>query len=288
MTGTRCDVIGGTTYCAFDDTGLPCTGASNCNFGCLGAYCTVACNTGADCPNGYGCMGVGTPPTRVCVKAEALCDSSDTSACVGPAFCDSTAQMLVSGCTTECASASDCPQRAAGLSPWTCDLASGGLCRRPPDVYGPLPNGFTPAQYTCNLASEEVNVCNDSLHLDFTAGTSPAPPAGVVCGAAMTTPGSATDSCVDSCTYQGSCPFGFACTALGSLGASRIGLCLPTGSGEVGAACVHDSDCVFGFCLSSSHKCSRDCTADGVCPGGTTCTAGGAPPVGSLPFMQCE
>jgi hypothetical protein len=287
MTGTVCDTISGTTYCAFNDTGLPCAAASSCNFGCLGSYCTVACNTGADCPNGYGCTGVGTPPVRVCVKAEAPCDTTDTSACLGPAFCDVTLQMVVGGCTTYCTTASDCPQRAAGLSPWTCDVASGGLCRRPPDVNGPLPTAFTPAQYACNASSMEVNVCNDGQHIDFVAFDVPTPPA-VTCGASMTTPGIVTDSCVDSCTYQGACPYGNACVAVGSINGNRIGLCLPVGAGEVGASCTHDGDCVFGYCPSATMKCSRDCTADGVCPGGTTCTAGGGPPVGGLPFRRCQ
>ena len=273
--------------CVFDDTGRPCSVAANCNFGCLGSYCTVACNTGADCPNGYGCMGIGSPPTRVCVKAEVPCDTGSTASCVGPAFCDVTVQMVVGGCTTQCTSASDCPQRAAGFQPWSCDLAAGGLCRRPPDVFGPLPNGATPAQYACNAQSVVVNVCNDAQHIDYGAFDIPNPPA-VSCGATMTTAGIATDSCVDSCRYQGSCPFGFACTAVGSLGAGRIGLCLPTGGGEVGAPCVHDSDCVFGYCPSGTLKCSRDCTADGVCPGGTTCTPAGGPAVEGQPFRRCQ
>jgi hypothetical protein len=287
MTGTVCDTISSATYCAFDDTGLPCSSASNCNFGCLGTYCTVACNTGADCPNGYGCTGVGNPAVRVCVQAEAICSTTDTSACLGSLFCDVTPQMVVGGCTTACTTASDCPQRAAGLSPWTCDVASGGLCRRPPDVYGPLPTAFTPAQYACNVSSMEVNVCNDAQHIDFVAFDVPTPPS-VTCGASTTTPGIATDSCVDSCTYQGGCPFGNACVAVGSINGNRIGLCLPVGAGEVGSSCAHDGDCVFGFCPSSTMKCSRDCSADGVCPGGTTCTAGGGPPVEGLPFRRCQ
>jgi hypothetical protein len=104
----------------------------------------------------------------------------------------------------------------------------------------------------------------------------------------MTTPGIPTDSCVDSCRYQGGCPFGFACTAVGNLAGARIGLCLPTGPGEVGAPCAHDGDCVFGYCPSALLKCSRDCTADGVCPTGSTCTPAGGPAVEGQPFRRCE
>ena len=116
--GTRCNVSA--SYCVDDDTGRVCAAAATCNFGCLGnEYCTNTCNVGADCPNGYGCMAVGGQ--RICVRAEAPCDATDTSASIVPRDCDTTAQMLVSGCTLPCATASDCPQRAAGFASWTCD-----------------------------------------------------------------------------------------------------------------------------------------------------------------------
>jgi hypothetical protein len=285
MEGTICETIGASTYCAGDDTGRACTAAATCNFGCLTGqeYCTKNCATGADCPNGYGCMEVSSQ--RICVKAEAPCDATNTAACIAAAACDTSAQLLVSGCTLVCASASDCPQRAAGFQAWTCD--AGGICRRPPDVYGPLQNGATPAQYACNAEDVTVNVCNDAQHIDYGAFDIPNPPV-VSCSATTTTAGIATDSCVDSCRYEGGCPFGFACVAVGSVGSDRIGLCLPTGGGEVGAACAHDSDCVFGYCPSALGTCSRDCTADGVCPGGTTCVAGGAPPVEGAAFRRCQ
>jgi hypothetical protein len=56
----------------------------------------------------------------------------------------------------------------------------------------------------------------------------------------------------------------------------------------VGAACTQDGECVFGYCPSATMKCSRDCTKDGVCPGGTTCTAVGGPSVEGLPFRRCQ
>jgi hypothetical protein len=194
-------------------------------------------------------------------------------------------QLVVGGCTTVCSSASDCPQRAAGFSPWSCD--AGGICRRPADVFGPLQNGATPAQYACNAQGMPVNVCNDNQHIDYQAFDFPNPPA-VSCSATTTTAGIATDSCVDSCRYQGSCPYDFACVGVGNLGSARIGLCLPTGAGEVGATCAHDGDCVFGYCPSALGKCSRDCTGDGVCPSGSTCTAAGGLPVEGAPFRRCQ
>jgi hypothetical protein len=285
MTGTVCAPFGSVQYCVTDDTGRTCNAAGTCNFGCLTSpqYCTVPCNTGGDCPNGYGCMPVGSNNVRVCVKAEAPCSTADASACIAPSACDVSLTLVVGGCTLTCSSASDCPQRAETLTPWTCD--GGGICRRPPDVYGPLPTGVE-AQYACDAAQAVVNVCNDGLHIDLASGNVPAPPP-VSCTATMTTYGiPATDTCIDSCTYQGGCPFGNACVALGDLGSVRIGLCFPTGGEEVGTACATDEECVFGYCLNGS--CSRDCTVDGVCPGGTTCTAGSAPPVEGMTFRACQ
>lgn len=284
MTGTRCETVAGTTFCAGDDTGRQCAGASACNFGCLlgPKYCTSACGTGADCPNGYGCMPVGNPPQSVCVKAEAPCSAQDPSACIAPSACDEALPLIVSGCTLVCNSAADCPQRAAGLSPWTC---LGGLCKRPPDVYGPLEGGATPAQYACDANSQPVNVCNDGQHIDFATFSIPNPPV-VNCNSPMTTSGVPGDSCLDSCRYQGGCRYGFACAALATIGAERIGLCMPSGSGEVGTGCSNDTQCVFGYCRNG--KCTRDCTRDGVCPSGEACVAAGGPSVEGLPFKRCQ
>jgi hypothetical protein len=226
-------------------------------------------------------MPVGSPPVDVCVQANAEC-SSDAARCIVSSACD--ASLLVSGCTLACDTAADCPVRAAGMAPWTCD----GLCRRPADVWGPLPGGWQPSEWYCDGASQPVNLCGDGLHVDFDAFTIPAAPA-VDCGAATSTPGVAGDACVDSCRQAGGCPWGFACVGVGSLGADRIGLCLPSlGSGEVGASCVRDSDCAFGYCNRSAGVCSRDCTLDGVCPGGSACVAVGGPGVEGLPFRRCE
>jgi hypothetical protein len=128
-------------------------------------------------------------------------------------------------------------------------------------------------------------VCNDGQHIDFGAFTIPNPPV-VSCSSSTTTDGPAGDSCVDSCRYQGGCPFGFACTAVGGVGGARIGLCIPTGSGEVGASCANDTQCAFGYCLNGT--CSRDCSSDGICPGATSCVAGGGPNVEGMPFRRCQ
>jgi hypothetical protein len=282
--GERCVAVGSEEYCVLSDVGRACTAASTCSFGCLTSqeYCTMACTSGSDCPNGYGCMTVSGQ--SVCVKAEASCDATDTSSCIAAAACDTT--LLVSGCTLVCNTASDCPQRAAGFQPWTCD--SGGICRRPPDVYGPLGQGVTPTQYACDGSGDVVNICNDAQHIDFTQFIIPTPPA-VSCSATTTTSGVSGDACVDSCVYQGSCAFGFACTALGSVGADRVGLCLPSlGGGEIGASCATDGDCVFGYCNRTAGTCTRDCTADGICTTGSACTASGTVPVGGEPFRRCE
>ncbi len=283
MAGTRCIDPGGGAVCLGNDVGRTCNAASACNFGCLTGpkYCTASCASGSDCPNGYGCMDVGSPAVKVCVRAEAYCDQGDTSACIAPAACDLSPNMILGGCTLACSSAADCPRRAAGLAPWSCD----GLCRRPADVYGPLEGGYTPAQYYCDAQLNVVNLCNDAQHINFAQFSIPAPPP-VDCASGVTTDGSPGDACLDSCRYQGGCAFGFACSAVGQVNGQRIGLCLPAGGGEVGANCNVDGQCAFGYC--NNGKCSRDCTHDGVCPTGSTCIAAGGPAVEGAPFKRCE
>jgi len=288
LSGERClpDPIGGNT-CQMSDIGRVCAVANDCAFGCLTAqqYCTAGCVTGSDCPNGFGCQSVGSPGQRVCVKVEADC-ASNTTACIAAAACDTSASLVVSSCTIACATASDCPQRAQGFATWTCN--GSGICKRPADVYGPLGQAVR-ASYACNAASATINICNDTQHMNFTSFTIPAAPS-VSCSASSTTDGVAGDNCVDSCRYQGGCVFGFACTAVGSLGAGlRIGICLPSqGGNEVGQACTTDSECAFGYCARTLGVCSRDCTFDGVCPSGSTCQAGTAPAVEGLTFRYCQ
>lgn len=283
--GFRCHDPGdGSPACVLSDVGRSCSTASQCHHACfLGpGYCTAPCATGGDCPNGWGCMEVASQ--KVCVKAAEYCDGVDNSACVVPTgSCDLSPTMVIGGCVTTCSTAADCPQRAAGLAPWTCD--AGGICRRPPDVQGSLEGGYAPAQYACNGLDQVVNLCNDAQHIDFDQFTIPAPPA-VSCGSASTTDGVPGDACVDSCRFQGGCRQGYACTSVGSIAGGRIGLCLPTGTGEVGAACTRDRDCAFGYC--SQQKCSRDCSKDGLCPTGSTCVAAGGPNVEGLPFRRCQ
>ena len=274
-------------YCAVIDVGRPCADCSSRNFACTGPhYCTMQCASGADCPNGYGCMPIGSPAQRVCVKAEAPCSAQDPSACIVSAACDvQSSSLIVSGCTLSCASASDCPRRANGLPSWACQ---GGLCRRPSDVVGPLEGG-APAEYACNGLGQPINICNDNQHLNFTTFSFPSPP-NVNCASPTTTDGLPGDSCVDSCRYQGGCRAGYACSAVGGLDNERIGLCLPTGNGEVGAACTIDAQCVFGYCSGAPNakKCSRDCTYDGICPTGSTCLTAGGPTVEGSAFKRCQ
>ncbi len=283
MQGTRCIEFGAAgSWCVFSDIGRTCNVAGDCSFACLTSqkYCTAKCTTGSDCPNGYGCQAVGTPPTSVCVKNEAACGPGMTGACIAPAACDNT--MLVSSCTQACGSAADCPQRAQGLAPWTCN----GLCKRPADVVGPLAGG-EPAEYACQGGSI-VNLCNDAQHMNFDTFTIPPAPV-FTCPVAVSKPGAAGDTCVDSCRYQGACIHGFHCTGIGSVGANRIGLCLPgLGGGEVGAACTRSADCYFGHCNLNTNKCSRDCTVDGLCPTGSACSAGATPAVEGRLFRRCE
>ena len=276
--GFRCEEEGGVDFCRQSDIGRACNAAGQCNFACLSPldHCTSQCQTGNDCPNGYGCSSVGA--SKVCVRLAADC-AADTSQCVSAQACDNT--MVISSCTMPCASSADCPQRAAGFQPWSCD----GFCRRPPDVYGPLPGGTEPAQWACNFNSQVVNVCNDGLHIDFDALPQPSPPA-VNCGSPSTTDGLPGDACLDSCRYRGACPHGFGCVAAAESGGSLIGLCLIEGSEEIGSSCTSNSECAFGLCKDS--VCSRDCSRDQVCPTGSTCTAEGGPLIEGTTYKTCQ
>jgi len=278
--GARCLTIGNDTYCADADVGRTCSQATDCNYGCLtpGSYCTTTCTAGSDCPNGFGCATVGTNG-KLCVRAEEYCGGT-TNTCT--LACDT--NMLVSSCTLTCSSPSDCPQRSSVLGAWTC---SGGYCRRPSDVYGPLGQGEQ-ASYACNLSSQEVNLCNDAQHIDFDQFTIPSPPS-LTCPSANVVDGASGDDCVDTCRYAGACAFGYECTGIGDISNSRVGLCMPSqGAGEVGSSCTKDRDCAFGYC--SSGKCSRDCSADGICPTGSICTAVGGtyPNVEGIAFKRCQ
>lgn len=276
--GLRCETIGGSDVCVQNDVGRACTTAGQCNFACLNPldYCVSECSSGADCPAGFGCMAVGS--SDVCVRLSADC-AADTSQCAS--VCDNSANLVVSSCTIPCASVADCPQRAAPFAAWTCD----GFCRRPGDVYGPLPGGFEPAQWACNGSAQAVNVCNDGLHIDFDAFSVPAAPP-VNCSSPTTTDGLPGDACLDSCRLQGACEYGYGCVAVGEVSGQRIGLCMPSGSGEVGAACSSHGNCAFSMCEDG--VCSRDCSKDGVCPEGSQCVAKGGPNVEGFAYRICE
>jgi len=277
--GARCLTLGPDTYCVDADVGRTCSASTDCNYGCLtpGSYCTTTCTSGADCPNGFGCATVGTSG-KLCVRAEEYCGGT-TNPCT--LQCDT--GMLVSSCTLPCTTASDCPQRASILSKWTCNTS----CQRPSDVFGPLGQNQG-ASYACNVSNQEVNLCNDAEHIDFTQGTVPTPPT-LVCPSTSVADGVSGDVCVDSCRYAGSCAFGSACTGIGNVSSTRIDVCTPAhGSSEVGSSCTTDGDCAFGYC--TSNKCSRDCSADGICPTGSTCTVvgGSYPTVEGIAFKRCQ
>jgi len=280
--GSKCLPEGSGSLCFFSDVGRACTMAAECNFACIQGvdYCTTPCNSGADCPNGYGCMPIGSPAQNVCVKAEALCDGANNGDCIAQAACDLSPNLILGSCTTTCNTPADCPQRAAGLAPWSCD----GLCRRPADVLGPLPGGYTPTEWHCDSNLNPVVLCNDAQHIDFQTFSIPATPV-VDCFSQFTTTGAANDSCVNSCTFAGGCPDLFQCVGLGGINGQRVGLCLPYGAKEPGQACATNVECAFGYCYQGT--CSRDCSRDNLCPAGLTCTAGGGPNIEGLPFKRC-
>lgn len=259
MTGTRCS---NQNFCAFDDVGAMCTGKGQCNDTCAAGpganYCTAVCYNGGDCPAGWGCsqpMG----GTRVCLKLDVYCTAGEQ--CAGQA-CDT--NMLASGCTMQCTSASDCPQRDPHLLPWSCSqFTSGTYCSRPGDVYGPLYQDETEA-FACSFDSQNVTLCGDGLAV--TPVPSVCPKTDVVYG---------TEKCVSTCRLQGGCGYGFACVnGLAGIGPSStpVAICVQTGFAEVGQTCSKNENCLFGLC--NSGKCSRDCSGDNVCPSGFQCSGG--------------
>jgi hypothetical protein len=281
--GTACLDVNGESYCAGRDVGKACTAATapqDCNFACTPqSYCTIPCQSGADCPTAYGCAPVGGQ--NVCVRVAAFC-GDDPSVCIVPAACDGS--RLFAGCTISCNSAADCPRRPAGLDAWTCN----GLCQQPQTVWGPLPGGASAEWWESCLVGAPVNLCNDGQHIDFQHESIPLPPV-LACDSDTSTPGVPGDTCADTCRYEGGCPYGFGCSAIGQTATvSRLGLCLPTGGGEIGAPCTWDGDCVFGYC-TGANRCSRDCTADGVCPKGASCNPTSPTDlVEGKPFRRCE
>jgi len=222
-------------------------------------------------------------PQKVCIKYETAC-GADIADC-RPGVCDTT--LVLPGCTGSCDSAADCPKRAAGLPAWTCDAS--GICRRPPDVFGPLGQSMS-AAYACDALGMAANLCDDGQHINLATLSVPPPPA-LSCDVPAVTPGAPGDSCVDSCRYRGGCVFRHACVAVGSAGANRVALCMPTTGagegGEVGAPCDRHQDCAFGYC--DRGLCSRDCTPDGVCPSGTSCQEGAdGESIEGLVFRLCR
>jgi hypothetical protein len=278
--GARCLTIDTDTYCADADVGRTCSVSSpgTCNYACVSpGYCTTPCTSGADCPNGYGCAMVSSQ--NVCVRAEQYCGSGGTTC--STLDCDTS--ILASGCTLPCTSVADCPQRASILAQWTCST----YCERPTDVSGPLAQGET-ASYACNTSNAEVNLCNDAQHIDLSTGAVPTPPS-ITCPVSMSVDGTTGDVCLDTCRYSGACAFGYECTGIGDISNTRVDVCMPSqGSGEVGSSCSMNGDCAFGYC--STNVCSRDCSADGICPTGSTCTAVGGmyPTVEGISFKRCQ
>lgn len=270
MTGTRCTYDTG--FCAFDDDGKPCNGTGQCGDACAAlGYCSSECNTALDCPGGWGCVGASTGG-KACVRLDQLCDASNYSACLSQAHCDNET-MLVGGCTIQCTTVNDCPQRALGLPTWYCNQ---GVCIRPDDVWGAVPKGDT-TQWACEPYNNTVvNLCADALTFD-------AAPA-LTCPVSVSVPTSG--GCVQSCRYSGGCGYGWGCVGLGEMAGQRVGICIRAGAGEVGQGCANNEDCLFSLCDNGT--CSRDCTVDGVCPTGFSCIAGGSPNVEGMQYRICK
>lgn len=283
MAGTKCTY--GTNYCAFDDSGKPCSGVSGeCNDACSTSvgYCTTMCSSGYDCPAGWAC----SPATggKACLRLDQVCgmvlDQPDYSACLSQAHCDEQS-MFIGGCTSQCSSANDCPQRPSALPRWTCD---GVKCMRPGDTFGSVPKEEH-TYWTCyDYGGPRVNLCADGLTLDQ-------PPAELDCNNNPYALVPSAGYCVQTCRYEGGCGWGYECVghqvSLNGT-ATGLGLCVRKGSLGIGQPCSSDEACEFGLCLKDEAKCSRDCSYDGVCPSGTTCQSAPGAPVDSTPFRVCK
>jgi len=264
MAGTRCAPVPPLKekICAFDDDGKPCSGtggecADFCMTGPGANYCTSECANGSQCPAGWGCS-VPIGGTRVCLRLDKDCGVG--SDCAGQ-ICDNQT-LIVNGCTMQCSSAYDCPQRPSNLPMWSCE---GGVCFRPGDVFGPASKTEI-TSWACNAQGTPVNVCNDGLTFD-------SPPT-LTCNETVTVP--TKTPCVTSCLPTGGCGQGFACVNnIVGLGNPAIPtpICIRAGFVEIGQPCTKNEDCMFGVC-STAKKCTRDCSADQVCPKGFACAAG--------------
>jgi len=297
--GTRCEDVNGERFCAQSDIGKPCASSSDCNATCMTdpGYCTSSCTDARDCPNGFGCSG------GVCVKVAIYCGQGlDGESCGPAAMCNDPdiygdSEVWFASCTIPCTSYLDCPQRAQGLMAWTCD----GVCRRPQStsamenfLIGPLAGG-RPVEWVCSDYGA-VNGCGDGMHMNFETFAIPPAPTSNWCAltypdtwvTSFPNPNDPGDTCMDSCRHQGGCSFGFTCSGIGNIGSSRVGLCLPHGTGDVGSPCIRDADCAMGYCHVTTGKCTRDCSIDGVCPKGFTCTdAGDNTYIEGKPFRRC-
>ncbi len=237
-------------HCRLDDTGKtgcsPSTG-SGCLLYCYGsatsAHCTKDCLTASDCPAGFACTAAGAGK-KVCVDIERGCTAA--SQCVtGLGFCGGTSD----GCTSECTSATDCPNRLIGLTPYACTVSGGKtVCVPPADVLGSDPLGAT-------CAASGTNTCRSG---GCDTATSPA-------------------MCNTRCTPQGGCPLGYGCFPDAGGGSVDL-ICTPAGSSWLGAACARARDCRTGLCQAeatgSGGYCTKLCN-DSLCPTGMTCKASG-------------
>jgi hypothetical protein len=246
--------------CRLDDTGKtgcdPST-ASPCLEYCYGsattAHCTHDCSNASDCPAGFACSPI-AGGKRVCVDIERPCATAGQCAS-GLGFCGAGS----TGCTAECASAADCPNRIVGLPPYTCEARgtpAKNVCIPPSDVLGSDPLGTTcPATGT--------NTCRS--------------------GACDT--GSTPAFCNTRCTPQGGCPSGFGCFPDGSGGSVDL-ICTPAGGGWLGDTCGRARDCITGLCDTAKY-CTKLCN-DGLCPTGWTCRVTGLTSTDGTPIKLCS
>lgn len=269
---------GGSTAgrCVPDDTGARClVSSNNCARYCYAggptnpAHCTRECNTARDCPAGFACQPTTTASgtTRVCVEVEQPCNRA--------ADCATNLCQGYGGCTAQCGSDGDCPQRltidagngqVVALPPWRC-LTVDNLRRCVPprfELGGDL-EGADPLGGVCRLTAGGNRCYSGVCDTD-------------------------SNTCVQGCTPAGGCPTGTACRTWLPDGPSGqlLLVCRPNGNLPPGAACNSAAQCQSALCLGegAAGYCTRFCTSDD-CPTGMRCTPAGTS-LNGIPLSLCQ
>ncbi len=248
--------------------------------------CLGACTPGAA---NDGCM-----PADFCIGAISECAQSDIGAqcnqnmmgadCRGGACLGAQGQPNTNFCTRICNSAADCP------SGYSCSSVSGKRVCVNLDATGPCASDGNCIYSTyCDVANQRClgdcrsdadcpleHSCNGQLgnHVVCVPKASGGGGIEAPCMAANDCRSGAcyANKCIDRCgvtTQVGQwCPGGYGCNPVDDGMGGSVLLCVPAGTGSLGAPCVDNSSCATGLCLTDNNNqryCSRFCNS-APCP----------------------